>query len=360
MGLFSSSQRQTKTTTPNVPDWLAGPAQDIVAKRTALGSVAPTDYVARTNPLLDAATNATSQLKTSPNYGVATDLATGASDLSWLTPLMNADSPDLLSGISKFQSPYTRDVVDAALADFDFGAGQTRAQQDLDLAGSGAFGGSGAALTKSATEDALARGRGATSANLRDQGFSRAADLAIQDANLSMADRDQKARFGFGGGTQSLNAAGMLGDIAGAQGAETRANTQQQIDMGQIIRQIEQEMRNAPLNLVDWQSQIADLIGPFSGETSTGTSSGGGSALDKAGKVAAIAGTVAKIFSDERLKTDVVKLGVRSDGLGVYLYRYLWSPARFIGVMAQEVLKVKPSAVHRDRSGFLMVDYGAL
>jgi len=56
----------------------------------------------------------------------------------------------------------------------------------------------------------------------------------------------------------------------------------------------------------------------------------------------------------------VVRLGERADGLGIYAYRYLWSPVRRIGVMAQEVLGVKPDAVIRHPSGFLMVDYGRL
>ena len=65
-------------------------------------------------------------------------------------------------------------------------------------------------------------------------------------------------------------------------------------------------------------------------------------------------------FSDRRLKTDIEKIGEREDGLGVYVYRYLWSPVRFIGVMAQEVLKVKPEAVIHTPSGYMAVNYGAL
>jgi len=65
-------------------------------------------------------------------------------------------------------------------------------------------------------------------------------------------------------------------------------------------------------------------------------------------------------FSDERLKRDVKKVGARPDGLGVYLFRYLWDQAVHLGVMAQEVLWVKPEAVVRDASGFLAVDYGKL
>lgn len=63
-------------------------------------------------------------------------------------------------------------------------------------------------------------------------------------------------------------------------------------------------------------------------------------------------------FSDERLKRDVSRIGER-DGLGVYLFRYLWSPVWHVGHMAQEVIKSRPDAVH-DVGGYLAVDYGAL
>jgi hypothetical protein len=64
--------------------------------------------------------------------------------------------------------------------------------------------------------------------------------------------------------------------------------------------------------------------------------------------------------SDIRLKTDVVKIGERADGLGIFSFRYLWSPAVWIGVMAQEVAKLKPFAVSRLPSGYLTVNYGGL
>ena len=78
--------------------------------------------------------------------------------------------------------------------------------------------------------------------------------------------------------------------------------------------------------------------------------------LAQLGGAAIKAGT----FSDRRLKRDIHRLGTRSDGLGVYLYRYLWSPVQYVGVMAQEVLKVKPSAVVIMPNGYYGVNYGEL
>lgn len=67
----------------------------------------------------------------------------------------------------------------------------------------------------------------------------------------------------------------------------------------------------------------------------------------------------AALMSDRRLKRDVTFLGM--DGAyRVYSFRYLWSKVKHIGVMAQEVRKIRPKAVKRHWSGFLMVRYGAL
>ena len=48
------------------------------------------------------------------------------------------------------------------------------------------------------------------------------------------------------------------------------------------------------------------------------------------------------------------------NGLELYRFRYKGSDDNdtfYVGVMAQEVQKIDPSAVSRDRDGFLMVDY---
>jgi opacity protein-like surface antigen len=65
-------------------------------------------------------------------------------------------------------------------------------------------------------------------------------------------------------------------------------------------------------------------------------------------------------FSDRRLKRDISLLSRLDNGLGIYRYRYLWSDQVYVGVMAQEALKVRPDAVVCDRDGYLRVDYGRL
>jgi hypothetical protein len=63
-------------------------------------------------------------------------------------------------------------------------------------------------------------------------------------------------------------------------------------------------------------------------------------------------------ISDMRLKSNIQRVGTHANGVGVYEYDIDGHRER--GVMAQEVLQVKPEAVTMRDDGFYMVDYGAL
>ena len=58
--------------------------------------------------------------------------------------------------------------------------------------------------------------------------------------------------------------------------------------------------------------------------------------------------------------TDIKKVGERPDGIGVYQYKYKAGGPKQVGVLAQEVRKVRPDAVRKTSDGYLAVDYGAL
>jgi len=63
-------------------------------------------------------------------------------------------------------------------------------------------------------------------------------------------------------------------------------------------------------------------------------------------------------FSDRRLKSNITRIGTHPLGIGIYEYDIF--DRHEIGVMAQEVQKVLPEAIHIHPSGFMMVDYGRL
>ena len=78
----------------------------------------------------------------------------------------------------------------------------------------------------------------------------------------------------------------------------------------------------------------------------------------RAGPARAMAGRGRR--SDIRLKHDITLLGRLDNGLGFYSFAYNGEEKRYVGVMAQEVLMVKPEAVVRGRDGYLRVLYHKL
>lgn len=135
----------------------------------------------------------------------------------------------LLDGFDRYLAPGFDNVVKTSLADYDFDAGRTRAEQAAQAAANGNFRGSRFAIREAATEEGLARGRGSLAANLYDQNFTRAATLSGQDADrrqgasttnaqlqtqaaLANADAANRSALDFAGRT----------DQAGAFGASER------------------------------------------------------------------------------------------------------------------------------------------
>lgn len=88
-----------------------------------------------------------------------------------------------------------------------------------------------------------------------------------------------------------------------------------------------------------------------------GGSGGGGSYIPNQGGGGTDFNLSGVRLSDERLKTNVVRVGYTDDGLPIYTYKLNGSPTTEMGVMAQDVEKTKPSAVKRHPTGFKMVDY---
>lgn len=252
----NSSGTFNNTTTPLLPDWATAPVQAAAGRVGSLLDLDPRGLVA-------------------PAHGLQQQAASGAAglpnDTSWLSPALQADTPFASGGkaydwVGRYMNPYLNEVVDSSAADFDANAGQVRAQQALDLAGSGAFGGSGAALTQSMTEGELSRSRAATLSGLRSQGYNMALQAASGDA-----DRATQARI--------ANAQTALQDRAQKVGfrfdsdANQRANIAAQAGLGETLRGIDQQQRLAPVTSA--QQVVAMLsglpLGLFAGENQQGT-----------------------------------------------------------------------------------------
>jgi hypothetical protein len=358
----------TGTQTPTNPAWVSNGLGTLGGHVTDLAGQDPYSFVAGANPLQRQAGNLSGSLSGSPwNFDGAADATRGAMSAG----AMYAKPASLLDNLQGYMNPYTNDVVNTTLKGFDQNANQTRAQQMLDLGNDSTFGGSGGAILRAQTEGQLGLGRAQTEAQLRDQAFNTGAGLSNQDANRVQQSRLANQTEYETALQRALQGAGQLGNLSTAYDANQRDNAQTMAGIGGTLQGLDQAHAGAPLT-------VASLLnGAFAGlplnllhgqdnngttsSITSGTSNTSGNQFGLSGADAAnMAAAAAMAFSDRRLKRDIVKLGERPDGLGVYLFRYLWSPLQHIGVMAQEVLKVKPEAVVTTHNGFYAVDYGKL
>jgi len=286
----SSNTQSHSTTMPIVPQWASDLTQNVAGRVGGLLNYDPQSLVAPANSLQTQAGGAASQLSGSPwNFDGAADLARGAANTSWIDGYMNTPTPFASGGkasdyLNAYMNPYLNDVVNSTSADLDAHEGQVRAQQALQLAGSGAFGGSGAALTQSMTEGELARARASALSGLRSQGFTtalgaaqgdaeRATQARIANVQAALADRQQKVGFGLSGQQQQLAAANTLTGLSSAYDANLRGNIGAQQATGDDLRNITQAQDQAPVTST---AQIVAMlqglpIGLFTGSTTDKT-----------------------------------------------------------------------------------------
>lgn len=78
------------------------------------------------------------------------------------------------------------------------------------------------------------------------------------------------------------------------------------------------------------------------------------------GGIASLGGSAITKFSDRRLKQGIRQIGVLANGLKAYAYSYIWGGSEQVGVLADEVAKIKPEALGPMVLGYQTVNYGAL
>jgi Chaperone of endosialidase len=66
------------------------------------------------------------------------------------------------------------------------------------------------------------------------------------------------------------------------------------------------------------------------------------------------------VYSDVRLKREVMQVAQLDNGIKLYRYRYRWGDEFYVGVLAHEVAAIVPDAVFPDADGFLRVNYRQL
>lgn len=375
----SAPRAQTVTQRTEIPAWLEDVTRENIARADALSNRPYQPYMGPTiagfAPEQEAAFQYTQAGigATQPVFGQAIQTA---SDVSQYNP-MGVTAPNFLQGnIGAYMNPYIENVENAALSRLQ-GATQMAVNRIGDQAlAARAFGGSRQGIAEGVALGEAARSAGELSANLRSQGFGQAAQLLQTDQQRALQAQLANQQAGLQGAQQRLAASGQLADLSGEyqrsrqldaallENIGQQRQAQQQAALDEAYRRF-QEQQNYPIEMLNLRLGATSAT-PYS-TTSTGTQfvPRGNAFLQGLGAVGSAATGAAAlyplIFSDERMKTDITKVGRdKETGLDMYAYRYKGDPKTYpkvVGPMAQDIEKKYPDQV-REVAGRKAVNLG--
>ena len=260
---------------------------------------------------------------------------------------MGYNPENYAQGVAGYMSPYMQQAMGATAAQLQ----NVNQQQQQQLLGNtiqqGAFGGDRGKIAQAALMNQQNLALGQTLSGMANQGYQNAAQNYIQGLNSQGQLGAQYGNIGNLAQTAGMTGAQQL-TTAGAvpyavQQAQDAANYQQ-FAQGQAY----------PWQTLGSLANIASGLGAGQGGTSSTTSPGPNSMNAVLGL-----GTSLLTMSDERSKDNMEPIGKTFDGQNIYKFNYKGDPKTNIGLMAQEVEKRNPSAVHKTEGGLRMVDYDA-
>lgn len=199
-------------------------------------------------------------------------MSAGAGALNAGVNATQAGTGDILAGISKYQNPYTSQVVDASLGDINRQREMAINQGGADATQAGAFGGSRHGVADSLTNEAALRQSGLIGSQLRSQGFDTAAGLAGADANRNVQAGSVLGQLGNSQAGNYLNAANAINAYGGQE---------QQTNQSMLTSAFNEFMRqqNYPVEMQQLISQAMGLVPGAGGNAATSTSRGSGSSF---------------------------------------------------------------------------------
>lgn len=383
MGKSTQTSETSKQTDPWTPQ--AGALQSAFnnaqsAYNTASTATAPDNYVAQYTPeqlatyrsALDYANNSNIPALNAASGGAlssaGTNATTGAlSGLAGFDPT-KLNNPEALIGAAN-QYVAGQDI-DGQVNNAMLNARQTA--RDVTLPGieqnaaiSGNTNSSRTGIAEGLVERGLAQQATDLGATLRSNAFKDGLTLASSNANANNASSLGAlsslassglgaASAGIGANSQSINDKNNLLGIAEGAGSGLQSSNQAYLD--NLLKQYQSGV-SSPYDALN------GLMGII-GTNNWGSQSSGNSTTETDpgffGTIAGLLGTgtnAAKLFSDRRIKEDIVRVGSLDNGLPVYTFRYRGLPHVHMGLMAQDVEKSKPEAVD-EWHGIKMVDYG--
>lgn len=157
----------------------------------------------------------------------------------------------------------------------------------------------------------------------------------------------------------------QFGNQARQQGLEERAYVQNQ-PINQLTGLLSLGQVSTPQGVQYTPSQVGqtDVLGAYALNQQAQNAAYQAKMQSRSGMMGGLfqLGSAALLASDGRLKTDKRRLRVRPDGVEVWAFRYLTDPEGVvrIGVMAEQLRKVRPDLVTRRADGFLAAFYAGL
>jgi len=200
--------------------------------------------------------------------------------------------------------------------------------------------------TRQGVAEGVAAGRlgdsiASTTANMANSGYT-----SGLDASTSLLKSLPAVMQGLFAPAQAMSSVGSA--------LATQAQQQENYAANQRLQE-----QNGPWQLLqNWAGLTSGMSNPST--TTTGnaergsTGIGGGQIL---GGVMSMLPMLFSMFSDRRLKENIVAVDVLPDGLFIYEFNYIGKPERQRGLMADEVLELYPEAVQLASNGYFIVDY---
>jgi hypothetical protein len=259
----------------------------------------------------------------------------------------SAANPLTSQQIQQYYSPYQQDVVNATEAQFNNQNAQQQQQVLGNAAAQGALGGDRTAVAQSVLAGQQQAQEAPVIAGLENQGYTQ----ALQTAGQQFQQNPEQAAYGIASTGNAIENAGLTG--ANAQvGAGTLEQQTQQAQDTAAYQQFEQALQY-PFATLGWEAGIDTGVGSQMGGTSSTTAPPPNYMAQLLG---AGLGAGAAVLSTKRAKENLKKIGRLNDGQSVYRFNYKGNPTTRIGLVAEEVERNHPEAIHQI-NGWKSVDY---
>jgi hypothetical protein len=247
----------------------------------------------------------------------------------------------------QFMSPYQQDVINTTLGQYDIQAQKGLPSLAAQAIGAGAYGGGREGVQRAEYQTQSDLNRALLQAQLQQQGFGQAQQLA-QNQFTNQMNLGQQTQGLLG---QQISGLTALGSQQQAQ-AQAELEAKKQLEYQKIYQPLQtaQQFGSGVMGLISgYPQQTQQTIAP----SPTALQTGLGAASTLAGIYKAFNPSPINFLSDVRAKENISLIGKSPSGLNIYKFKYINGDNYYQGVMAQEV----PHASTLGEDGFYKVDY---